>query len=559
MIYYRRMRHRNITPPPIKYARALFGNPIQCGIEVYSFSLLYCPPTSLLHVYIHTAATKHWLSFTSRIHLAGSSWPPHGSDSNNSFYKTIDGYWGRIPGMSAVFDSMGSSPLSALLQPGTARIPIADAQTNRSVLFGHGMQISLQQLIAQAHGVAQTLPPAGFVINLCEDRHRFLVAFCAAAIRGQVTLLPSSRAPAVIDEVRQRYPDSYCISDIALDPVPPTCQLLPVQLPMQDGPIPMVDPDALAVIGFTSGSTGIPKANRKTWRSFVFSNRGNHNALAHLWSPQAAAQIIATIPPQHMYGIEMSVLLPLLSNAAIHAGRPFFPHDLALAIGSASQPPLLVTTPIHLRALIDAGIDYGPVAGIVTATAPLSVELAAKAEQRFGCEVRELFGSTETCVIAHRRTAQQTNWQLYDGVHMQPQPDGTQVTGPHLSEPVVLADIIELHGERSFSLHGRQSDLLEIAGKRASLGDLTQRLLAVPGVTDAAVFQLDDAGPAGVCRIAAVAVAPGLTQAQILAQLRHSVDPAFLPRRLKIVPSLPRNETGKLPRNLLLSLLDGKL
>src|SRR5690606_39795124 len=65
-------------------------------------------------------------------------------------------------------------------------------------------------------------------------------------------------------------------------------------------------------------------------------------------------------------------------------------------------PPLLATTPVHLRALVESGLALPPLAGIVSATAPLPRELAATAEARFGCEVREVFGSTETCVFARR-------------------------------------------------------------------------------------------------------------------------------------------------------------
>src|SRR3546814_17741618 len=89
------------------------------------------------------------------------------------------------------------------------------------------------------------------------------------------------------------------------------------------------------------------------------------------------------------------------------------------------------------------------------------------------------------------------------------------------------------------------SDL--IAGKRASLGDLTRRLLAIPGVEDGVVFQLDG-DEIGVRRIAALAVAPTLAEADILRALRCSIDPVFMPRRLRRIQALPRNETGKPPR-----------
>jgi acyl-coenzyme A synthetase/AMP-(fatty) acid ligase len=182
-------------------------------------------------------------------------------------------------------------------------------------------------------------------------------------------------------------------------------------------------------------------------------------------------------------------------------------------------------------------------------------ELARVAEDLFAAPVQEVFGSTETCVIAHRRTAGEELWTLYPGVSLHPQPDGAQVDAPQLEQPVVLADLIELAGDTHFRLCGRNADLLEIAGKRASLGDLTRRLLAVPGVCDGTVFQLDEPDRRGVRRIAALAVAPGLTAAHILDALRAGVDPVFLPRPLKLVDALPRSETGKLPRTALLEML----
>lgn len=445
------------------------------------------------------------------------------------------------------------------------RIALAEGPAGRSFAFdGHG-RVALDGFLADVRGVAAGLPDAACAINLCEDRYRFVVAFCAAALRGQINLLPPSRAPKAIEDVRRQYPDSYCISDVSLSPAPPRLHALPERLPKRDGSaldgdMPEVDPDALAMIGFTSGSTGTPKANPKTWGSLRTSTAQNIAALRHLWpSPgvdsQSILPVVATVPPQHMFGMEMSVLLPLFGPVAVHGGRPFFPEDVADALGHADAPALLVTTPVHLRALVESGIALPPLAGIVTATAPLPQALAAAAEQRFGCEVREVFGATEVCIIAHRRTARDDAWRAYPGVRLHPQPDGTLVEAPHLPAPVALADLVELRADHTFILCGRQSDLLEIAGKRASLGDLTRRLQSVPGVIDGVVLQLDACEQTGVRRIGALAVAPGLDEAAILDALRQCVDPVFLPRRLRIVDALPRNDTGKLPREALLQLL----
>ena len=132
---------------------------------------------------------------------------------------------------------------------------------------------------------------------------------------------------------------------------------------------------------------------------------------------------------------------------------------------------------------------------------------------------------------------------------------GTWVDAPWFAAPVQLQDIIELQGPGAFTVRGRNADLIEVAGKRASLSDLTRRLLAVPGVRDAAVFQPEPDAVGVIRRVAAVVVAPGLQPRAVLQQLAPSVDPAFMPRPLLIVEALPRNELGKLPREQLLALL----
>jgi acyl-coenzyme A synthetase/AMP-(fatty) acid ligase len=440
-----------------------------------------------------------------------------------------------------------------------ARLPLLSAADPARVLaWREGVAVSAAQFLAHVHAVAATLPAATAAVNLCEDRYAFMVAFCAIVLRGQTNLLPSSRAPQAVDEVIAAHPGCYALGDQCLVPAPHGYRRLLLDVSSlsanADAAWPLIPADQIVAIGYTSGSTGVPGANLKTWGSFHASNAGNlamlHAAVGRHF------EVVATVPPQHMYGMEMSVLLPLLGEVGVHAGRPFFPADVAAALAAVPTPRVLVTTPVHLRALVESGIALPSVAAMVSATAPLTLELAQAAEQRFRAPLLEVFGSTETCVFASRRPTVNEDWLLYEGVALHPQPDGTSVQAPQLSAPVTLADIVSLSdGGHRFRLRGRHADMLEIAGKRASLGDLTRRLLAIPGVQDGVVVQLDDGDTLGVHRIAALAVAPGLDEHAILDALRCVVDPLFLPRPLRLVDALPRNETGKLPRALLLQLL----
>jgi acyl-coenzyme A synthetase/AMP-(fatty) acid ligase len=433
---------------------------------------------------------------------------------------------------------------------------LAPADPARPVAWLQGRAVSLAQFCTHVRAVARHLPPSGSMLNLCEDRYRFLVAYAAALGAGHPVLLPPSRAEQVVAEVGKAHAGSYRLQDedVAAAIAGPRPAHSRSQLDV-DAQVPA---ERTVMIGCTSGSTGQPKAYPKLWKSMHGSTGRNAAAIRHALGIADDSQvpaIVATVPPQHMYGMELSILLPLIGGMAVHAGRPLFPADIALALGELPAPRVLVSTPLHLRALVASSQVFPPTALIISATAPLDRELAAAVEARLGGQLLEMFGSTETCVIACRRTATGDAWRAYEGVELQPRADGTLVTAPWFVEPVLLQDIVELRGGGEFIVRGRSSDMIEVAGKRASLADLTQRLLAVEGVRDAVLLQPQPDSVATIRRLAALVVAPGCSARQIRERLAQSVDAAFLPRPLKIVDALPRNELGKLPREKLLALL----
>jgi acyl-coenzyme A synthetase/AMP-(fatty) acid ligase len=312
------------------------------------------------------------------------------------------------------------------------------------------------------------------------------------------------------------------------------------------------------VKAYTSGSTGTPQAHTKLWRSFSRSSALNAMRMRECLEPlhgNAQPWIVATVPPQHMYGLETSVLLALLSDMAVHAGRPLFPADIAAALEEVPEPRVLVTTPVHMRAIVASGQKFPRVAVVLSATAPLDAELARAIEKQLDTTLLEMFGSTETCVIATRRTSSEDSWHLYPEVMLEPDAEGVNVNAPWFAAPMRLQDVIERKPGNRFIIRGRNADMVDVAGKRASLADLTRRLLAVPGVQDAVVFQ-PEAGASGVVRrVAALVVAPDLAPEAIAEQLARTVDPAFIPRPLIRVKALPRNDVGKLPREKLLEAL----
>jgi acyl-coenzyme A synthetase/AMP-(fatty) acid ligase len=264
--------------------------------------------------------------------------------------------------------------------------------------------------------------------------------------------------------------------------------------------------------------------------------------------------VLATVPPQHMYGLESSVLFPLQNGLALHAGRPFFPADICAELDALPRPRALVTTPFHLRALLAGAAAVPPADFVLSATAPLSPQLAAEAEARFSAPLHEIYGCTEAGQVAMRRTTAGSEWRPHPGVILRQDERGTWANGGHVEEEVLLADVIELHEGGSFLLHGRTADLVNIAGKRTSLAHLNYHLNSIEGVRDGAFFMPSEDGRE-VTRLVAFVVAPGLSGETIMKALRQRIDAAFLPRPLQFVEALPRNMTGKLPREALRELI----
>lgn len=416
-----------------------------------------------------------------------------------------------------------------------------------------GRLISRAQFLAHVRHVAERLPEGRFGVNLCDDRYLFMVAFAALLYRGHTNLLPPTRINTVVAEVARQFTPCLCIVERP-DPQLPLPQFVMPELQAvegADGVVPGVAARHAAAVVFTSGSTGQPSANWKYWGDLV---RGSLLAQQR-FAVAPGTEIVATVPAQHMYGLETSILLPLLTGMVANAERPFFAADIRRTLEQACEPRILITTPVHLRTCVGAGLQWPALEFVISATAPLAPELARQAEQVLQAPVLEIFGSTETGSIASRRTIDGATWRLYDDLRLHDSATGVQVRGGHLPEPVLLNDHVRVQDEHAFELLGRQTDLVNIAGKRASLADLNQKLLQIEGVQDG-VFVVPAADNAKVARLIALVVAPGMSKQVLLDALAQTIDPAFMPRPLHLVEELPRAATGKLPRAALLPLLE---
>jgi acyl-coenzyme A synthetase/AMP-(fatty) acid ligase len=430
---------------------------------------------------------------------------------------------------------------------------IAHEAADAVLALRRGVPRSAARFLADVRAAAHALPDRGHVLNFCADRYRFAVLLCAAIVRRQLTLLPPTTTPNVIASMRGFAPDAYYVSDDAQLRVDlPRVELPPLDEAALEAAfdVPLVPADQPVACVFTSGSTGEPQPHFKSWGGLA----RDIGAEAARMAIGPGSCVLGTVPPQHMYGFESTVLLPLLSGATLTAERLYYPADIDAALEGCGNRRTLFTTPFHLRTWMESGTE-ARVENIVSATAPLSVGLAREAESRTGAMLLEIYGCTEAGQVATRRTTEGAEWSAYEGLHLWTEGERAFVGGGHVEGATPLADVIEVIGDGTrFLLHGRTADLVNIAGKRNSLGYLDHQLTAIPGVKDGAFLLPDEEHPDGVTRLTAFVVAPDLTEAQVREALRGRIDAAFMPRPLIKVDSLPRQISGKLPRAALVAL-----
>ena len=409
-----------------------------------------------------------------------------------------------------------------------------------------GRTISVRQFLSDLTHVANFLPKRRYLLNLCVDRYHFTVVFCAALLRNQVSLLPPNQTPELIEQLRTDYSDIYCLKDLNEQ----HGLLETFHYPKEnieannDIIVPAIDSEQTAALVFTSGSTGKPVAHKKTWGNLVKSALGELECLRLDEKP--GMTIVGTVPPQHMYGLESTVLMILQGSLIMHSGRPFYPADITSVLSDCARPRGLVTTPVHLRTLVNDIGELPNIDFLLCATSPLSPQLASEAEKKFSTPLYEIYGCTEAGQVATRRPTKTEEWQLFPNLHIYQDGNNTWVKGGHVNGDILLNDIIELREGNKFTLHGRTGDLVNIAGKRTSLAHLNYHLNCITGVIDGVYVMRDDNRHDGISRLMAFVVAPALSEEDILRALRQRIDSAFMPRPLYLVESLPRNATGKL-------------
>lgn len=416
-----------------------------------------------------------------------------------------------------------------------------------SCLGGHSGIVSAKQFLVHVKALAAQLAEGRHIINLCGNRYLFMVSICAAILREQVTLLPPNKNRGTQQILASRYDDVYVLHDgteVAEGLGSQNVTDFDLSIHKTDNTFDTnVALQQLALISFTSGSTGESKPNLKTWETLTLSTQINRRFML---PDEQTYYLLATVPGQHMWGLETSVLMALFSPVCVADTKPLFPKDIEVQLRALPEPRVLVSAPVHLRAMMEENIDYPPVKAVLCATSPLTKPLAETVEQRLAGTLREVYGCSEVGSMSVRKTAETEVWQCFDGINMQQNDQGIVEAGArYLPEMVTLQDTLEFVSTDQFRLVGRESDMVNIAGKRGSLAEINRLLLGFSGISDGVVIFPKQ--QRSVPRLVAIVVLKEGSRVENLREyFQTHLDSAFVPRPIFCVDELPREESGKL-------------
>lgn len=480
---------------------------------------------------------------------------------------------GGREGLEAEFKgSSDSAPKQSGVIP-LSRLLVAPHPAGSVVSFGAEGTRTVADLCADVASLAARLEPAkgGRLLLHCDDAYAFAVGFFAAAQLGVLAVLPPSRQPGAL---RRLAPD---VAGVLLDGASRRAGVhgRPCWHPLEGAravrTLVPVDRDARVAKIFTSGTTGSGKSATKALRHLEDEVIALEAQFGSLLGP--STRILATMSPQHLYGLLFRVAWPLAS------GRPFLrspllhPEELTSHFSDAA-PFALATTPAALRHLVEKLAPHrGACRAVFSSGGPLSAELARRVADVLGAPPWEVYGSTETGGIAVRQQwSGGEPWHPLPGVDVAAEDGCLVVTSPFVSEGrpqgdgracFVLGDRVAFRTGGVFELMGRADRVVKIAEKRLSLPEMEERLKTHPAVAEAVLVALEHRGetrvgavvvPAQVGRaVLAASGRRGLSKA-LIEHLSPDFDRVLLPRVWRVVDELPRDAQGKTPIAMLRGL-----
>ncbi|MYN13516.1 AMP-binding protein [Pusillimonas sp. TS35] len=352
--------------------------------------------------------------------------------------------------------------------------------------------------------------------------------------------------------------------------------------PTRDAADPGPGPDDIALLMYTSGTTGMPKGVPLSHANILHAARsvGQWHGLT------SADRVLSALPLYHINGQIIATVTPFVTGGSIVAPRRFSASRWWQLVDEY-QCTWLNMVPTIIAYLLNAEVDpageqHPSVRFGRSASAPLPVEHHQAFEQRFGVPIIEAMGMTETASIvfcnpqdsARRRYGSpgipcgvEARIAGPDGDDAQPgdigevRLRGTNVMQGYFDNPEETAKAFDEQGwlrtgdlgyrdqDGYFVITGRIKELIIKGGENIAPREIDEVLLSHDAVLEAAAVGLPDADY-GQEIYAAVTLKPGIraAPADLIQHCHTHLGRYKSPREILIVEDLPKGASGKIQR-----------
>lgn len=361
------------------------------------------------------------------------------------------------------------------------------------------------------------------------------------------------------------------------------------------------DMDDVALLQYTGGTTGTPKAAMLTHRNLV----SNAHQMIAWFTPleHGKERFLGALPFFHVYGMTVSILAATLSASEIVMVPD--PRDLNLLMQIIQHEKISIFpgVPAMYSAIINhprlGDYDFRAVKASLSAGAALPVEVATRFETITGCRLVEGYGLTESSplacanpILGHRKAGSIgvpiPNTRLAI-VSLEPDGDGNYemlgvgeegeivIYGPQVmpgywnrEDETALTidntgglhtgDIGRMDEQNYFYVVDRKKDLIIASGYNVVPREVEEVLFAYPKIVEAAVAGIPD-DKRGETVKAYIVLKPGesATRDEIRAFCKQNLAPYKVPALVEFRDELPKSQVGKVLRRLLVEEELGKM
>jgi acyl-CoA synthetase (AMP-forming)/AMP-acid ligase II len=485
----------------------------------------------------------------------------------------------------------------------TGEVALIDGPTGRSYTFGELLDLSA----SIAHGlIARGVKPGDRVAFICPNLPEVALAYHGAIAAGAVAMMVNPLSTA--DELAKYFKVGSPRLVIAAAPLVGAIQAVAPGLPVialgvAPGSEPLtallggptappavaIAPDAVAVMPYSSGTTGFPKGVMLTHRNII----AQCLAIESVTDTElivAGSAVLAVLPFFHIYGIMAFLTFGLMRGARLIA-IPRFDLEQYVQLARRHEVPVLHVVPPILLALAKypGELHLPQLRAALVGAAPLSAELAAEFTQRTGAMVYQAYGMTEVSGASHLGSldparnkpgsagglignAEARVVSPATGADVAPGERGEiWVRGPfmmkgYFEDPAATAQTIDRDGwlhtgdigyvdsDGDFWVVDRVKELIKYKGMQVAPAELEAVLLQHPAVADCAVYPRPDP-EAGEIPKAAVVLRRGAsaTADELMQFVAARVSPHKRVRALRIIDAIPKSASGKILRRVLVA------